>query len=121
MLCVPTGLHPRVNGKTKSIPPKETLSKVVMKRSLETNNSSKSSAEEESSDVYQNTCTNSDAEEDVASNNNRPMNSVVVCPNPAKRIRQSTSSLQVSNIKVENKTDKVHQPDPIEGLDDLRK
>ena len=91
----------------------------MKKRSLESN-SSESSAEEESSDVYQNTCTNSDAEEDVASNNNRPMNSVVVCPNPAKRIRQSTSSLQVSKVKVENKSDNV-EPDPIEGLDDLRK
>ena len=93
-------------------------SKVVKKRSLESN-SSESSAEEGSSEVDRDT-TNMDAEQDVASNNNRPTNSVVVRPNPAKRIRQSTSGQQVSQVKVDNKSDNA-EPVPIEGLDDLRK
>ena len=90
----------------------------MKKRSLESN-SSESNAEEESSEVNRDT-TNMDAEQDVASNNNRPTNSVVVRPNPAKRIRQSTSGQQVSQVKVDNKSDNA-EPVPIEGLDDLRK
>ena len=117
ILYAPTELRSRVNGITKSTPSKETPSRVVKTRSLETNRC----PEEASSDVDQDTCTNSDPK-DLSSENNRPMNPVVkVHPNPAKRVRQSTSSLQVSRIKVENKTNKVHQPNPIEGLDDLRK
>ena len=122
ILYAPTELRSRVNGITKSTPStQEKPSRVVKKRSLETNRCPESSAEEETSDVVQDTCTNSDPK-DLSSENNRPMNPVVkVHPNPAKRVRQSTSSLQVSRIKVENKTNKVHQPNPIEGLDDLRK
>ena len=122
VLYAPTELGSRVNGITKSTPSTQEKPSKGLKKRLETSISSDISAEEELSEVDRNTCTNSAAEEDVTSNNNRPMNSVVkVRPNPAKRVRQSTSSLQVSNIKVENKTDKVHQPDPIEGLDELRK
>ena len=88
----------------------------MKKRSLESSCNSESSADE--SDV--DTCSNSDAEEDVTSNNNFTPKSVVkVRPNPAKRVRLSTSSLQISRIKVENKS-VVVEPDPIECLDELR-
>ena len=91
----------------------------MKKRSLESSCNSESSAEE--SDVDRNTCSNSDAEEDVTSNNNCTPKSVVkVRPNPAKRVRLSTSSLQISRIKVENKS-VVVETDPIECLDELRK
>ena len=90
----------------------------MKKRSLESSCNSESSADE--SDVDRDTCSNSHAEDVASINNCTPKSVVKVRPNPAKRVRLSTSSLQISRIKVENKS-VVAEPDPIECLDELRK